>query len=114
MHAAYVFFLLFYFHGLNVRAFILIFNFIDLILKELVIISFFVVDDACDEKQSFKDNALYGWVEWTGFVTVRSDNVANAKEDQSESRCGEVSYCEEVEGFKNECCVEFSEEDSES
>ena len=50
VHTANIFCLFFDFHRFNMRAFVLIPDFVDLVFKEFVIVSLFVVDDAGDEE----------------------------------------------------------------
>jgi hypothetical protein len=58
VHAACVFRLFLYFDGFDVRAFVLIFDLVDLVLEELVVVALLVVDDAADEEERLEYDAF--------------------------------------------------------
>ena len=58
MHTTSILSLFFNLYRLNMRTFVFIFHFVDLILKEFVVITFFVVNDAGDQQQYLDNNTL--------------------------------------------------------
>lgn len=95
---------------INVRAFILIVDLVHLILEELVIVAFLIIDEANDQENGLHDYALDGAVVGRGVVAVLQVDAADAQGDQSCTSCQEVSDREVVQGFEDQGSVEFTEE----
>ena len=110
MHASTILVLVLNINRINVGAFILIVDFVHLILEELVIVAFLIIDQANDQENGLHDYALDGAVEGRSAVSVLQVDAADAQGHQGCTSCEEVGDCEVVQGFKDQGSVEFTEE----
>lgn len=101
MHASTVLILMLNINRINVRALVLIVDLVHLILEELVIVAFFIIDQANDQESGLHDYALNGAVVGRSAVAILQVDAADAKGDQSCTSCEEVSDCEVVQGLEN-------------
>lgn len=110
MHASTVLVLMLNINRIYVRALILIVDLVHLILEELVIIAFLIIDQTNDQENGLHDYALDGAVVGRSAIAILKVDAADAKGDQSCTSCEEVSDCEVVQGLEDQGSVEFTEE----
>lgn len=96
MHASTVLVLMLNIDRIDVRALILVVDFVHLILEELVVVAFLIVDQANDQENGLHDYALDGTVVCGSAVAILQVDAADAQGHQGCTSCQEVSDGEVV------------------
>ena len=110
MHAPPVFILMLNIHWIDMRTFVLVVDLVHLILEELIVVAFLVIDQADDQQHCLHYYALDRTVVGRSVVAVLEVDAADAQSDQCCSGCEEVGDGEVVQRLEDQGGVEFAEE----